>query len=879
MESNPKIFALKWYRLSVKLVNIRKLTSTSSHPFSIIQAIVKSITSSFYENNQISQSHIFFHIKGKRHTFKIKQGDIIPLEIFFCKRSLEYVNEWKERLKNYLEDPETGKNYHIVEISQLEERYFEKVLNDIGKIKTEGEIFCEFLSPFPFKPEKYKHRTYISTENFIHSFEKRFSRLFGEEIVYKSNKDNFSVLPYYWQYTEIKHLSKSQPGSVQYINGCIGKLYIKGKFGDFLPFLILGSELHTGTKISNSQGYYILNFNPTGYFERFFPDKRAIVSVIKEVLERYDNAFVSLEKEEKFHFNESEFAEKIYNEIKGNSYLPTPNTAFFIKKKDKGERIVEQLSFKDLIVQQYLLKTISKPFDRMFEECSIGFRKGMSREKAIEMIRNIISEGYQYVIETDIEDFFPSVELNILIEKLDFYLPESDLCLKNLLVKCIKAGYVLNGKYYERIKGLAQGSPLSPILANFYLDWFDEELEKLNCKMIRYGDDIVIFTRTKEDAEKLLSQTKEILAQIGLRVKKEKTGIKPIEEGFNFLGINFTSSEAVVLPEQEFKKMKKPLYITEPHIFLSLNGDAVDIKKQGTIIGTIPLRRISEIICMERCAFSTSFVRKCTENEIPITITLNSGYYITTIKPDSKKYYEINYYHTQKYFSLTEAEYLCITKEFAAGKIKNYISLLKQRYIKGQNIFIKALEDIINQIYEAGDIDKIRGLEGSAAKKIYKILNLFIENEKFHIKSREKRKPDMINSLLNFGYYLLFSRINATIRAVGLNPYLGFLHSPENNYESFAYDILELFRARIDRLIIKLINLKVITEKDFLETENRMYLKHEAVKKFINQFEGELDRKDSKKDLSLSESIYLQIIIFKNWVIKDNTISFYNWIV
>ena len=876
MRVSPIILSLKWYRLSVILLNIRLSRSTLSHPFSIIEAIIKGVTLSLFPDRDI-QPKIFFHIKEKKHNFKIKQGDKILVEVFFCKSNLEYVNQWKERLKEYLEDPIAGKNYKIVEIGEPEERCFEKILDEIGQIKSEGEISLEFLTPFPFKPERYKHRTYISKENFIYSFVNRFSRLFGQEIVYESNNDDFSILPYYWKYTEIKHFSKSQPGKVQYINGCVGNLYIKGNFGDFLPFLILGSELHTGRKISNSQGYYILHFDSPGYFEKFFPDKRAIVSVIKEVLERYDNAIVSLEKEEKLHFNESEFAEKICNEIKENIYVPSPNTAFFVKKKDKSERVVEQLPFKDLIVQQYLLKIISKPFDRMFEECSIGFRKGISREKAIEMIRKIISEGYQYVIETDIEDFFPSVDLNILIEKLNFYLPESDVCLKNLLIKCIKVGYVLDGKYYERVKGLAQGSPLSPILANFYLDWFDEKLEELNCRMIRYGDDFVIFTRTKENAENLLSQTKEILSQIGLRIKKEKTGIKSIKEGFSFLGINFTFSEVVIMPEQEFRQLKKPLYITEPNVFLSLNGDAVDIKRQGAIIETIPLRRISEIICMGRCAFSTALVRKCAENEIPITITLNSGYYITTIKPDSKKYYEINYCHTKKYFSLTEAEYLCIAKEFAATKIKNYMSLLKQRYIKGHNLFIKEIEQTIKQIYQAGDINEIRGLEGSIARKIYQILNLFIDNEKFHIKSREKKKPDMINSLLNFGYYLLFSRINATIRAVGLNPYLGFLHSSENNYESFAYDILELFRARIDRFIIKLINLKIITEKDFSETENRMYLKHEAVKKIINQFEAELDRKDSKTTLSLSESIYLQIIIFKNWVIKDESLSFYNW--
>ena len=81
---------------------------------------------------------------------------------------------------------------------------------------------------------------------------------------------------------------------------------------------------------------------------------------------------------------------------------------------------LSRLPFKDLIIQQYLLKTISPIFDRFFEEESIGFRKGVSRQKSIELIQAAIAEGYCYVIESDIEDFFPSVDLDILARLLDF---------------------------------------------------------------------------------------------------------------------------------------------------------------------------------------------------------------------------------------------------------------------------------------------------------------------------------------------------------------------------------------------------------------------------------------------------------------------------
>ncbi|MFQ5901174.1 MAG: CRISPR-associated endonuclease Cas1 [Thermodesulfobacteriota bacterium] len=865
---------LHWHRLSVTLLNIRTSPAMTAHPFSVFQAIIKGVSLSIKNG---TEPLVFFHVKNRKHTFKIRPSYKIPLEIFFFKTNMDYANQWREAFKAYLSDPETGRNFEIVEMGEIEERSFDMAAAETDITDIEGEICLEFLTPFPFNTEKDKHRTYIAESTLIRSFEKRFSKLFGRKIVYNSRHDRFSIIPYYWKYTEIRHPSKSQPGRIQYLNGCIGPLYIKGIFKDFLPFLILGSELHTGSKLSNSQGYYRLHKESPGYFERYFPNKKVILSVIRDVLDRYDHALESLSETEQFPFNEVEYAEKLCQQITENTYTPSPNTAFLIKKKGGVERMVEQLQFKDLIVQQYLSKTVYESFDRMLEKESIGFRKGISRQRSIKMVQEAIAKGYQYVIESDIEDFFPSVDIDILTRLLDFYIPQKDTCLKTLLLKSIRNGYILNGTYHNRVKGLAQGNPLSPILANLYLDSFDEQIKEWDVKMVRYADDFIILTRTKQDAENVLSKTEAFLSEIGLKIKKEKTAIKPIKDGFRFLGIRFERSEVKVESEEGFKQLKKPLYITEPHLFLSLNGDAIDIRRYKAIVETIPIRRISEIMVMERSVLSTAIIRKCTDNNIPLTVVLNSGYYITTIKPDSKKYYDISFEHARKHYSLSETEILCIAKEFAAGKINNYISLFRQRYVKGQNLFIRELKRVVENIHQAGDVHQVRGFEGAVAKKIYQRLNTLIDHDIFHIKKRGRRKPDRINSMLNFGYYLLFSCINATVRATGLNPYLGFLHSPQNNYESLVCDIEELFRPRLNRCIIRMINLRTITKDDFAETDRGMYLKREAIKRFIDRFEAEMNRKNSKNTLSLKESIYVQVAVIKKWVLENASLSFYSW--
>lgn len=873
-DSHP-LSALRWHRQRLTLQNVRLVPGQKAHPFSVIQAIVKDVTVKVGGED----ASVIFHIRDRKHTYKMQLLEKLPLEIFFFQKDENYVARWRRSFQDYIHDELTGKNFDIVEMSPVEERCLQTLVAEMGPLPTEGELCLEFITPFPFKRRPDKPRSFIDSQTFIASFTNRFSRLFGVSVSYSGKDDDFTVLPYYWNYTEIRHPSRSQPGSLQYINGCFGKLYLKGDFQAILPFIILGSELHAGPKGSNTQGYYRLHRTPVGHFSVNFPNQKALVGIIRDVLARYDHALESLSLNEKFPFKEDDYAAELVKAIVTRAYEPSPNTAFLIKKKSGVDRMVEQVPLRDLILQQYLLKTIDDPFERIFEPESIGFRKGISRQRAVELVQAALKAGYRFIIESDIEDFFPSVDLKILANLLDRYLPQQDELLTGLLYKIIRNGYVLNGKYQERVKGVAQGSPLSPILANLYLDYFDERIKSWPVRLIRYADDFVILTRTREEAEEYLSKTEACLSELGLKIKKEKTSIKEVREGFRFLGIRFEDAETIAEFDDTEQPLKKPLYITEPYLFLSLNADAVDILRNKRAIETIPLRRISEIIVMEKAVFSSALLKRCTEANIPFTLTLNSGYYITTVKPDSKKFFDTAFAHARTYYSLNETEILCIAKSFAAGKLFNYEALFKQRYARNMNLFIQQLERAVANIQAASDIHQVRGYEGAMAKKIYEQYNNIIHNPAFHIKKRERKTPDPINALLNFGYYLLFTRVNATIRAVGLNPYLGFLHSPEDNYESFACDVEELFRSRIDRFIISLLNLKIITEVDFTQSEKECRLSKEAVKRFINHLEKELDRKNAKNTLSLKEAIYVQVIVAKKYFTENGNLSFYRWTV
>jgi len=154
-------------------------------------------------------------------------------------------------------------------------------------------------------------------------------------------------------------------------------------------------------------------------------------------------------------------------------------------------------------------------------------------------------------------------------------------------------------------------------------------------------------------------------------------------------------------------------------------------------------------------------------------------------------------------------------------------------------------------------------------------LNKLIKNQAFHIKKRQRENPDPINSLMNLLSHLTFNRIRTLVYAYSLNPYLGFLHSPQNNYESLVADLHELMRAKMDSLLIKVINQNIIKISDFEEMSGRSTLKSSAVKKFILIFEDFMNTYYNTENKTIYNYLTRQINHIKDWATgKTEEITF-----
>ncbi len=855
-----------WYKLTVIFKNIRKSKFSKALPLAVIEAFIKSVDPENKRNigkqpaNKIPKNNIIFHINGKGLNFRIHENEAFTVSFLFFKTEEAEILNWVADLKKYIAHDE--QNFEIVNEPCPEKQTYETVARHFNT-KTPGNEMCiEFLTQFPFTHTESKKYKFPNPAMLCERAEKRILLLFGKQIDLSPFFAGLSVMP-----LSFKNSPKTRSGKHHDIIGHTGKLLMKGNIRAILPVFILASEIHLSSKLSFASGYMQLSAEPVPFFDTCFPDKNLLLEITLQKFTEYEaNASVLNDKD---YLKEPEMlASEIFNELKSGIYTPAPSRAFLIEKKEGGNRLIEQFSLKDGIVRSLLLKTLQSFFDACFEPESFGFRKGVSVKKLIETIEQNMKDAYEYILESDIENFFPSIDHTVLMKHIESFLPEKDVQIKTLLRACIKAPYVLRNRLQNRTCGISQGSPLSPLLANIYLNFFYKQIKTNDVRLIRYADDFIIMAKTKQAARNVLNTAKNICAELSLGLKDSKTRITHLSKGFDFLGMRFTDEGLIQQNENEDTPLKKPVYLTEPHTFIGIKDNALAVYKNKTLLQSVPLGRIAAIALMEPASFSTFFVKKCLEMNIPVTLLLNSAYCLTTINPQSKKYYDTACLHYQKYTALSDAERLLFAKRFSEAKLQNFIRAFKKRRQKNDALFFDTLNNYTEKINAALSIEELSGYEDAASKHIYARINTYLKDERFRMKKRDRFGNEPLNALLNFGYYLLFANINASVRMNGLNPYLGFLHSSNDRYESLVADIQELFRADIVRLILNLANREMIKYHDFIPSGNRILLNKQAKKTFILEFEKMMCGKTKAFETGLRFEINRLVLSLKNWILN-----------
>jgi group II intron reverse transcriptase/maturase len=220
------------------------------------------------------------------------------------------------------------------------------------------------------------------------------------------------------------------------------------------------------------------------------------------------------------------------------TYRPQPTGRVTIPKPSSGERQLGVPTALDRVIQQALSQVLVPVFDPGFSERSFGFRPGRSAHDAIRRAQRDIAEGYEWAVDLDLDRFFDRVQHDALMGRAARRVTDKKVL--KLIRRYLEAGVMADGVKQPTEEGTPQGSPLSPLLSNFYLDDLDRMLEQRGHRFVRYADDTTIYVASKRAAERVMGSTSEFIERrLKLRVNRDKSSVASAFRatllGFGFL--------------------------------------------------------------------------------------------------------------------------------------------------------------------------------------------------------------------------------------------------------------------------------------------------------------------------------------------------------
>ncbi|MBK8809440.1 MAG: CRISPR-associated endonuclease Cas1 [Acidobacteria bacterium] len=572
---------------------------------------------------------------------------------------------------------------------------------------------------------------------------------------------------------------------------------------------------------------------------------------------------------------------RLSNDLIGGAYLPLPLLRFAIPKKSGGERVLNVAAVRDRIAQHAVIAHVEPLFEAEFENCSYGYRRGRSVKQALAQIKFLRDSGYTWVVEADIESYFDSVDHALLLKTVTELIADEKIL--NLISSWIAARIYDGKKLFTVDRGLPQGQPVSPYLANLFLDSFDEEISAGGRKLVRFADDFLILCKSKPKAQSALKLTRQILAGLKLSVNEGKTRVTNFAEGFRYLGATFTHSfclvptpgsaekndvdmpfrlfsseayktmpggfnpaisreikEALGLMEEEMtiesvkdasahatepNEFAPPalytlctLYVHEHGAVISCENSRIRIEKDDAELLSLPIAKLDQIILYGNSQVTTAAIKSCLKERIPISFFAGQGRFLGSIEARSPENVELRKLQFER--SADESFVTDTARRIVAGKIASGRALLmrRQRENKSPSLdeALQSMATAADSLAEAADNEQIFGCEGAAGAAYFRGFSCCIDPP-FEFKTRSRRPPlDPVNSLLSFGYSMLFQNIYALVRGRGLSTDIGNLHAVSYGHPALCSDLIEEFRAPVvDALVTRVINSKMFSTDDF----------------------------------------------------------------
>ncbi|MCK8824741.1 group II intron reverse transcriptase/maturase [Fuchsiella alkaliacetigena] len=275
----------------------------------------------------------------------------------------------------------------------------------------------------------------------------------------------------------------------------------------------------------------------------------------KTVIENGGSAGIDRVTIEEFCENYQQNMREIYRQLQEDRYEASPVLRVMIPKDDGRKRPLGIPTVKDRIAQAAVKRVIEPIFEKIFCECSYGFRPRKSQMDAIDKVEEYKEQGYKWILDADIKGYFDNIDHNLLMEFITERI--NDGWVLRIIKSWLTAGVMTEEGYKPTKQGTPQGGVISPLLANIYLHQLDQIMTKRGYKIVRFADDFVILTKSKKKANRALEVVREIAEErLKLTLHPEKTVITNFGEGFIFLGFEFIAWRYKRPRKKAIKKFK-----------------------------------------------------------------------------------------------------------------------------------------------------------------------------------------------------------------------------------------------------------------------------------------------------------------------------------
>ena len=496
---------------------------------------------------------------------------------------------------------------------------------------------------------------------------------------------------------------------------------------------------------------------------------------------------------------------EIAEQLGTGTYQPGLLTPVTLPRPDGQVRLLHVPSVRDRVVERAILAVLTPVIDPWLGPFSYAYRPGLGVADAVQAIAVLRDEGLGWVARTDFHDCFGHIPVPLLRRMLSVLVEDTGLL--SLIGSLLDRRAAARGSAAV-VRGLPQGSPLSPLWANLVLAGFDAQVTGAGFPLVRYSDDLVALASDRGDAWEAMRVINEAAAALGMPLGADKSAVMSFAEGFCFAGEDFGPRYPPALDDHRVvEPARRVLYLGMQGAHARLEAGRVVVESpDDTELLDVPSGTVERIVCFGAAGISAGLRSWALATEVDLVFLSRRGSYLGHALAGAGQH-RMARLRAQLAAADDSARAITFGRAVVDAKVRKQMILLRRLARRGNAETVTdaagQMDQLLVMLPDCGSRDELMGIEGAAARAYFDALGQIMP-EGMTFAGRSRQPPeDIINSALSYGYAIILGEAVSALWAAGLDPAIGMLHAEQDRRPSLALDLMEEFRPLIvDQVVV-----------------------------------------------------------------------------